>query len=357
MRKGQMTFDLGEGSYCRDCIVRDACGDATTARACQPFFGEPRFGGVNVVHPDRHDFAAYFAEVGGPRFDEIRAAPVDLSPFPLMTPRVYPRRELAGHLHRPFYAVGADEAIFGRRYVLPANELREILDLWANQRLALMLYGKDEQLEGIWGRRRELVSQISEADYDFVSPPSFSVLVNHPPSEGLRNLKRSLLFFELLQEHGVPTAPRFAWLSEYDVDRAAQWCEANPDVRLLTLDLAIKHRAEWQRQIRLLWRFDQLTGQRLTFLIHGPAAESRLIELFGIMGSRLRLTGSRAISRPRSSQLDFVRFASEEEAVALRAMLQAGIGEGQHVEMDPPRLESSRGITRIGGRVEEPLAA
>lgn len=315
--------DLGEGLYCGECSVRTVCPYKTGGRACQDLYGEPRYGGVNVVHPARHDFDEHFSEIDGPGFESVKAVPVDLPTLPRFTPRLYPRREFDGVLHGKFYGVGPDEAIIGRRKVLGADDMREIVGLWSDQGLALMLFGKDQHLERIWPRRHNVVEEIAECGYDFVGPPSYSALINHPPSEGLRNLKRSLHFFELLQEAGVPTAPRLAWLSRPDARRSAQWCVNNPAVNLVTLDLAIKDQAEWRRQIELLRYFDDATGRRLKYFIHGPQAESRLIELFSIIGDRLHLSGSRAISKPRDSAHDYVRFTEEEEAAVYRAMLTA----------------------------------
>jgi hypothetical protein len=332
MDGGQLAIDLGEGSYCGGCPAAGACGEIGTARACQPMYGDPRYGGTNVLHPARHDFGAYFAEVRGPAFDDVRALATPVLDLPLSTPRLRAKRDLRGLLYRPFYAVGPDQVIAGRRAVLSADDLRDLVDLWSNQGLALTLFGSDPEMEELWSRRREIVSQIAEAGYDFVAPPSFSARPNHPPAEFLYNAKRSLIFFEMLQAEGVASAPRLAWLSDHDVTRAAKWCNGQEAVELVTMDLAVKQPGEWANQLRLLRRFDDLTGRRLAFFIHGPAAESRLIELFSILGPRLRLTGSRAISRPRRSAADFVSFAEEEEAVAFRSLMAAGAGPAQGPE-------------------------
>jgi hypothetical protein len=288
-----------------------------TAEECRPLFGDPRYGGLNVLHPDRHDLDQYFAEVRGPGFGDVQArVDIALPEFPLTIPRVYPLVGLRGHLDGSFYAIGADKAIIERKFVLPADELREILDIWGNQKLALMLYGKDPHMEELWRRRHELIPAIAEAGYDFVSPPSFSARRNHPPPEYVYNAKRSLIYFELLQEYGAPTAPRLAWLTGHDADRGAEWWNAQPGLRVITLDLAIKHDPEWSPQLALLQRFDRLTDRRLTYLIHGPAAPRRLADLFSLLGPRLRLTGTRAIARPRRSPAEFLLFAAEEEALA-----------------------------------------
>lgn len=325
MKDRQLTIDLGEGSFCHGCLLRGACGEMQTPRACQPIYGEPRYGGLNVLHPARHDLADYFADVRGPSFDNVCAQSTLLPDLPLTIPRLRARRELRGHLRRSFYAVGSDEAIIGRKFVLAADDLRDIVDIWGNQGLALMLFGADLEMEELWRRRKSLIPQIAAAGYDFVAPPSFSARINHPPAEFIFNAKRSLIFFEMLQVNGVPSAPRLAWLSEHDVRRAAEWCNRQEAVRLVVLDLAIKQSREWKLQLELLRNFDLLTGCRLDFFIHGPATESRLVEIFSTLGRRLRLTGTRAISRPRESASDIETFAEEEEAAAYRALLMANM--------------------------------
>jgi hypothetical protein len=316
-------MDVGAGPYCAGCVLRGPCGQADTPRACQPIFGDPRYGGLNVLH-FAHDYLDhYFAEVRGPEFGDVRVAPrVAPLDFPLTMPRLYPLSSLQGLLSGRFYAVGADKALFERKEILRADDLREIVDIWGNQGLALMLYGKDPHMEELWRRRHSVVPEIAAAEYDFVSPPSFSARINHPPPEYLFNVKRSLIFFELLQEHGVPTAPRLAFLSEHDVRRAAAWCDEQEALDLITMDLAIKVHGEWQRQLELLRLFDALTGKRLTYLIHGPAAPGRVLAIFAVLGSRVRLTGTRAISRPWQSPSDFAAYARAEEALAYRALMQ-----------------------------------
>lgn|GEM_PF-2572320 len=357
MRPAQLSMDVGVGPYCGGCALRGPCGQADTSRACQPNFGNPRYGGLNVLHPARHDIARYFAEVRGPEFDDVRVKLGDRIPdLPLTMPRLYPLNSLRGLLEGPFYAIGADKAIFERRVVLRADDLREVVDIWGNQGLALMLYGEDPHMEELWRRRHDLIPEIAAAEYDFVSPPSFSARINHPPSEYLFNVKRSLIFFELLQEHGVPSAPRLAFLSEHDVHRAAVWCNSQEALELITMDLAIKVHREWPRQLELLRLFDGLTGKRLTYFIHGPAAPARMLTLFSVLGSRARLTGTRAITKPRRSPSDFVSFARAEEALAYRALMQIESNPEPALAFPPATSGSLRRMT-LGNRATDLLAA
>jgi hypothetical protein len=213
-------------------------------------------------------------------------------------PRVRARRALRGHLNRDFYAVGPDQVVVGRRSVLAADDLREILDLRPEQRLALTLFGADPTMEILWAQRRRIVDEIAQAGYDLVAPPSFSARINHPPAEFIYNLKRSFVYFSMLQWAGAPAVPRLAWLCDADVDRVAIWCGTQSHLRMVALDMAVKQQQEWIRQVGLLRRFDLITGGRLRVLIHGPAVGHRLEELFGFLGDRVHLTGSGAIARP-----------------------------------------------------------
>jgi hypothetical protein len=334
---------MGIGPLCADCLLLKSCGAAHSEHACHPDFGAHKLGGLNVLHPARHDLEAYFAEIDGPELETVRAQAVAIPELPIYVPRIRARRALKGQLQGDFYAVGADQAIAGRRFVLAADELREIVDLWGNQGLMLVLFGKDPLLEAIWGWREKVVEEIAAANYDLVIPPSFSAWSDRPAVEFLFNAKRSMVFFQLLQEAGVPTAPRLAWLSEFDVRRAARWCQSNPAVQLVTLDLAIKQPAEWAEQLELLTLFDQLTDRRLTFLIHGPSSESRIGPLFGVLGSRLCLSGSRAISRPRNRASDFVVFEAQERDLARRMReesIEASSADAGHQLLRPLPAQS-----------------
>ena len=75
----QLSMNVGSGPYCEGCALRGPCGQADTPRACQPIFGDPRYGGLNVLH-FAHDYLdRYFEEVRGPEFDDVRFSSDDAS--------------------------------------------------------------------------------------------------------------------------------------------------------------------------------------------------------------------------------------------------------------------------------------
>jgi hypothetical protein len=311
---GQLALEVDLRHYCGTCQLEVVCADRDLL-PCQPRFGDPGYGGPNVLHPARPDLGDYLDEVGGGDLGDVEVHARELPVLPVLTPRVRARRALRGQLDRDFYAVGPDQVVVGRRSVLAADDLREMLDLSPDQRLALTLFGADPTMEILWAGRRRIVAQIAEAGYDLVAPPSFSARINHPPAEFLYNLKRSLVYFSMLQWASVPALPRLAWLCEADVDRVATWCVAQAHLRMVALDMAVKQEEEWVRQVALLRRFDLVTGGRLRFLIHGPAVGHRLEELFGILGNRVHLTGSGAIARPYACAGRFGSYVDEEERI------------------------------------------
>ena len=315
---GQLALQVNLRHYCGTCPLEVVCRERDLL-PCQPRFGDPGYGGPNVLHPARPDLGDYVDEVGGGGLDDVEVLARELPIPPVLMPRVRARRALRGQLDRDFYAVGPDQVVVGRRSVLAADDLREMLELRPDQRLALTVFGADPTMEILWARRRRIVPQIAEAGYDLVAPPSFSARINHPPAEFLYNLKRSFVYFSMLQWAGVPALPRLAWLCEGDVDRVATWCSAQSHLRMVALDMAVKQRDEWDRQVALLRRFDLGTDSRLRFLIHGPAVGTRLEELFGILGDRASLTGSGAVARPYACAGRYASYVDEEERVVERA--------------------------------------
>lgn len=312
---GQLRLAVGIGPACDGCALREVCGAAELDEACHAGWGEPARGGVNALHPWNPDTWEYFLEVGGADFDDIAARRQPKIELPVFTHRIRPRRALRGQLDEPVYLVGPDAV--NRRRVLSCQRFRELTGLSAGQRVGLILFGKDKTLERLWARRLMLIPEIAKAGYDFCVPPSYSNYTDRPRPEFLYNAKRALEFFSLLQMHGVPAIPRVAWLIEYDARRFARWVNTNPAIEQIALDLSGSSRSGWLRELRLLSIFDQLTDQRLSYLVHGPSVAQRCLDLYQLLGvDRVHLTNTRAIARPPGPGMTYAqRFAREREQI------------------------------------------
>jgi hypothetical protein len=171
-----------------------------------------------------------------------------------------------------------------KTHVIPASEMRRRLGLRPTQLLVLVLFDEDRLLETMWGREITLVQQLARAEYDLVTPPSFSTYTPRPRTEFLINVKRSMIYFEALQLVGAPTIPRLAWQVTHDVRRFAEWTIANPCVRRVALDWSTyRVSRDWDEQLDGLALFDSLTNQTLSYFINGVTTEDRCDALFDIL--------------------------------------------------------------------------
>jgi hypothetical protein len=83
----------------------------------------------------------------------------------------------------------------------------------------------------------------------------------------------------------------------------ARWVRTNRCVRAVALDWqTYSGLPVFRQQLAGLIAFDRLTGQRLHYLINGPAQESRYLALFrAVPPSRIALTNAKApVAKPRS---------------------------------------------------------
>jgi hypothetical protein len=259
--------------------------------ACRDNGDRPFPGGPDLLHPLSGGLDLWIQALGGLSFDDIRARPVTLPALPAYLPQVRNRRALAGHLADSAYAIRLFEVLRANR-IVPAAEIREHLGLAQEQAVVLMLFDSDAALERIWDARAFL--EIAHAGYDAVVAPSYSAWTPRPRPELLVSARRSLVYYGLLLDAGVNAIPRLVWEIEHDVERAAQWAETNPCVRLAALDLqTYRARSAWEHQLEGLARFDELTKCRITYLVNGPTTVSRFKALFALVDPhRIRVTNA-----------------------------------------------------------------
>lgn len=312
----QMALSLGDGPLCATCAYRTPCGAAQLPEACRPTWGAPTYGGVNALHPLNPDTALHLAEVGGPEFSDIAVQPqLDLA-LPALVHQIRLRTALRGQLDGTTYAVGPQAAL-SRRRLKTAEHVRSVTGLRSDQKLGLVLFGRDRLLEELGPRRVRVARAIASAGYDFCIAPSYADYADRPRTEYLFNARRSLVFFALLQHHGVQAIPRLAWLIPHDAERFATWANENPALQLVALDIASSSAHDWRKALELLVLFDRLTDCRLSYLLHGPSVIERCIDLYRVVGTtRVHISNSRAISRPAVAGASFhERFETEQQVV------------------------------------------
>lgn len=344
-------FPQDIGPLCSGCPLFVPCGAARSEFACKEDWGKDAEGGQETLHPGFEATSYFLESVGGPQFDGP-ALPVDVPRLPSFLPPVKPIKALAGRLREPIYAVSAETVIGKRRELLKAEQIREVLQLSENQKIALLLFGDDQFIERLWNEARALFPMLVNCGFDLLVGPSYSTYLDRPRPEFLYAVKRSLLMFQAFQNLGLPAILRIAWMIEYDALRIAQWVNGHPAVTTVALDwTGSRSCAEWLRQIKGLQSFDMATGRRLNYVINGPSTLSRIQAILEIVDShRLALTGeilakppqrvmaSTSNGRPKKADIFFSQCSLRRELItsAIRA-----INAGRMSKSLPPSEEEA----------------
>jgi hypothetical protein len=285
-------------TLCPTCPLAATCGAALTDKACPDTWSANDPGGRTVSHPQKPGTMEELLALGGPEFDDIVAREARLPRLPLYTPQPRYRTSLRGVLAEDIYAMRARDVVKKKR-VVSANELREVLGLRSTQLIALLLFDRDEILEDMWERGGLLIWELAEAGYDLIVSPSFSTYSPRPRTEFLINTRRSMLYFQALQEAGAPAVARVAWEVTRDAHRFAKWVAANPSVELVALDWSpYRWARDWQDQLDGLSIFDALTDQHLSYFVNGLTTPRRCDALFRVVPpERVRITNATTQAR------------------------------------------------------------
>lgn len=190
-----------------------------------------------------------------------------------------------------------------------------------DQLLILLLFGRDRYLEHLWDQRELFLPQIAEAEFDLIAAPSYSAWEPRPRPEFFYASKRSLLVFQALQTLGAKTVPRLTWTVPFDAERSAEWANSRPSLDCISVDLTTyKGDRGFNEQLDLLKLFDELTGQRFTYLVNGPSRFNRICSLFeAIAVDRVHVTNSRAIAREAAPKATFREKAETEDLIVSAA--------------------------------------
>lgn len=334
MGDSERLFDPGPGIYCRDCPWQEPCGAANTEIACAPNRDRGAVGGLEVIHPARPDVRRYLDTVAGPDFLTEVARPIAVPPLPRYLPQLHNRTALRGFLSEPTYAVRGGVVVGTRRQPLTASRLRGLVGLRPEQRLVLLLFDDDRLLERVWDELPLLAPALAVAGYDLIVAPSYSCWFGRARTEHMYNLKRSLRVLTALQGLGAPAIPRIGWVTVHDVERAAEWIDANPGVKAVGVDLAtFRTDAGWAAQVEGLDLLDRLTEHRLSYVINGPSEVDRCVALFAAVSpDRVCLTNA-LNAGPPTTQLGLDKRYERSQDLVLRwremkrrTELCAGIG-------------------------------
>ena len=326
---------FSQSSVCPSCPLLEHCPAVMTDHACVEL--DKVTGGPAVSHPDKPGSLEELAALGGPTYEDIVPLPVPRLRARPYTPQPRARRAYRGYLPEDLYVLRARDVVRKDR-IRNAAQMRKMLGLEPTVRLVLILFDKDQILEQVWERGMRLVEELAQAGYAAIVAPSFSTYTPRPHIEFMINLKRSLLYFRLLQTVGAHAIPRLAWIVSGNARDLGNWAKAHPTVETFALDLTTyRGPADWRNQLEGLRIFDAITGGRATYLINGPTIEPRFEQLFEIVEpGRLMITNA-------TSQLDVapraIRSTGNQTGIRFAAKVQ---GAREKVERAARRVEAMR---------------
>lgn len=273
-------FSRPRGPHCDGCRLLDVCGSDRTDNACTPELDLGGAAGPFVLHPLRTDFDVYFDRVGGVLFDDVRGRPVAAASFGAYLPQVKwlerLKRERLSAAEVPVVAVRLKEVFRGGR-IRSAQELRSKTGLSADVAIVLLLHGNDRLLERL--DDGDLTEQIAAGGYALVTPPSFSLWEPQRRPDNLLSLRRSFLSYDALVEAGTVACPRVGWVEQTDAERLAAWINRY-EITLVSVDLMTYASRSFDRAVASLARFDELTDRRLSYLVDGVRAQSKIEALY-----------------------------------------------------------------------------
>lgn len=107
----------------------------------------------------------------------------------------------------------------GVKNIYKKNGFKKALNVDERCKALLEFYVKDRTLEGFWNIRHDVgfFEDLKKLDV-IVIAPNFSLYEDAPRIEHLYNIKRSLIMYNKLVEHGIKAIPDIAWYNRNDID-------------------------------------------------------------------------------------------------------------------------------------------
>jgi hypothetical protein len=245
-------------------------------------------------HPRESYGEAALHVVGGHSLDGIVAMPTQLPTLGSYIPQVRFRRPHGLLPQRAAYGIRLDQIM--RRTVKTADEVRAFAGIPGTAALVLLCFADDAVLEDLWNDASRFRS-VATGRWDLVTGPSYSLWHRRPRPLHFHSLKRSYLAFEAFLAEGATAIPRADFIDTRDVERQANWFNANLCVGMVSFDwMTSRGQGHWDANVDLLALFDDLTGRRLHYLINGTTTFPRIRYLFELLGTdRCTLSDATAV--------------------------------------------------------------
>jgi len=321
-------FSCGQ---CADCLAYGLCGgcNGNCKHTCAV---EDKSRGKREVLTCYHkQLPRWLTEVGTLLLDDVIAKPESLPWLPPFVPQI--KRGLSPLPRYPAYAVSSN---IMQHEILSGCDLsgkRDLLGIPRQSAFVLLLHGKDRDVEPLWEWQDNAIKSIKSGAFDLVVPPDFSVMWDEPRFEHVLNMRRTLLFYRLLQDNDIPTVPHLFWYRPVDLHRHIEWLKANPCVSTIAVNVQQARETQvWRHILDGLGNLQRNVPHEVHFLLCGVSNPARIREARKFLGHgaftsllpymlavhhrRLRFRQDRVIREWRRSSTPRVLLQQNTRAVA-----------------------------------------
>lgn len=239
--------------------------------------------GYEVVSENHPDFGIRLAEVRHVGFD-ISPVLQKLPQLPVFIPDVGAGNgKVLADLQPTFAATTLNRVISPRTLKVTAS-VHQSVNLPGSSTVLVNGYTEDTFLEKIWDKRYEIASRLADLNAVFTAP-DYSVFLNQPHAERLINVKRGLIFFELLQGFGAKTIPTMHWTGLMDLRRWAQWINDHLAISVMAMDLQMLSGHLWLIVLNQLNTFSAMLNRKIHFVVTGLATPEKIGQIKTILKS------------------------------------------------------------------------
>jgi hypothetical protein len=192
----------------------------------------------------------------------------------------------ADEVNLPWVAIHGGRLLGPHGQITPKHRRRplpEVYRLSPTTRIALELFVDDRVLEGVWGRRRQLLEELADLRFDLVLAPNFSVWRDASRFEMLVQQRRAWLFYHEACDAGLPILPDIGWsLWEPDGRLWSEWVNSQLDLRAVSIfcggkRIHAEQRAH-QETVEDIALFHQAVRPEVAFVLGGVHSPRRLLD-------------------------------------------------------------------------------
>lgn len=114
-----------------------------------------------------------------------------------------------------------------------------------DKKTILFLTGPDTLIEWLWYNRAEceLFHSLKQMGFWAAGGINFSVIGGECPFSHALNIKRSLFSSKLIEDAGIFAIPHVYAITKFHIERWIEWFQANPSIRLFTINCQLQKKA------------------------------------------------------------------------------------------------------------------